>query len=223
MGQAVAAMDLPCDWAEVLHICAERGLEDNALIVIAMWHREASPMTQQYFINHGHPDGDVMADLLDFHWYCGIREYYGHYFVNRNDAKKQEQWSCKGAGLLHHIMQISGPLVDPLVTPLPTPPLFPLPAVLLAPALLGRGEHWQLHHLEWSWEKCVVGTDKRSGKSVLIGSDTFTTASPTFPPLRASHWRHAILYDLKERNTYHPVENYYLKYSWEYFMQKNYA
>ena len=31
-------MDLPCDWARFLHICAEKGLEDSALIIIAMWH-----------------------------------------------------------------------------------------------------------------------------------------------------------------------------------------
>ena len=57
MGQAVVAIDLPCDWAQILHVCAEKGLEDTALIVIVMWHREVPPMTQQYFMNHGHPNG----------------------------------------------------------------------------------------------------------------------------------------------------------------------
>ena len=41
MCQAVACMDLPCDWAQFLHTCAERGLEDGAIIIIiANWHRE---------------------------------------------------------------------------------------------------------------------------------------------------------------------------------------
>ena len=43
MGQAVAAMGLPCKWAQFLCVCADRGLEDSALNVIAMWHREAPP------------------------------------------------------------------------------------------------------------------------------------------------------------------------------------
>ena len=36
MGQATACMDLPCEWAQFLYTCAERGIEDSALILIAI-------------------------------------------------------------------------------------------------------------------------------------------------------------------------------------------
>ena len=76
MGQAVAAMDLPCDWAQFLRTCAERGIEDSALIVIATWHREGPAMTQQYYTNHGHPDGDIMTSILACHWFSVTREHH---------------------------------------------------------------------------------------------------------------------------------------------------
>ena len=50
-------MDLPCEWAQFLYTCAERGIEDSALILIAIWYRQGPPMTQQFNVNHGHPDG----------------------------------------------------------------------------------------------------------------------------------------------------------------------
>ena len=48
MGQATARMDLPCKWAQFLYCCAERGLEDSAII-------QGPAMTQQFNVNHGHP------------------------------------------------------------------------------------------------------------------------------------------------------------------------
>ena len=63
MGQATACMDLPCEWAQFLYTCAERGIEDSALILIATWYRQGPPMTQQFSVNHGHPDGDLMTSI----------------------------------------------------------------------------------------------------------------------------------------------------------------
>ena len=60
LGHATACMDLPCEWAQFLYTCAERGLEDSALILIAIWHRQGTPVTQQFNLNHGHPDGDLV-------------------------------------------------------------------------------------------------------------------------------------------------------------------
>ena len=40
-GQAVAGMDLPCDWAQLLYTCAEQGMGDSATIIIATWYRES--------------------------------------------------------------------------------------------------------------------------------------------------------------------------------------
>ena len=37
IGYVTACMDLPCEWAQFLYVCAERGLEDGAIILIATW------------------------------------------------------------------------------------------------------------------------------------------------------------------------------------------
>ena len=66
MGHATACMDLPCEWAQFLCMCAERGLEDSALILIATWHRQGPAMTQQFNVNHGHPDGDLSTSFLAY-------------------------------------------------------------------------------------------------------------------------------------------------------------
>ena len=69
IGHATACMDLPCEWAQFLYTCAERGLEDSATILIAIWHRQGSPVTQQFNLNHGHPDGDLVTSILAYLWY----------------------------------------------------------------------------------------------------------------------------------------------------------
>ena len=54
----------------------ERGIEQQALIMIAMWYRERSPpMTLQYYMNQGRPEGDVMTGLLASSWYRHIKDY----------------------------------------------------------------------------------------------------------------------------------------------------
>ena len=30
-------------------------------------------MTQQFHMNHGHPDGDLMTSLLAYHWFYATR------------------------------------------------------------------------------------------------------------------------------------------------------
>ena len=69
MGQTTACMDLPCDWAQFLYTCAERGLEDSAITLIATWFREGPAMTQQFNLNHGHPDGDLLTSILAYQWF----------------------------------------------------------------------------------------------------------------------------------------------------------
>ena len=51
MGQTTVCVDLPCDWAQFLHVCAERGLEESAVILIAARYREGPAMTQQFNLN----------------------------------------------------------------------------------------------------------------------------------------------------------------------------
>ena len=79
MGNAVAAMDLPCDWVQFLYTCSERGMADSALIIIPPLYREGSRMTQHLYMNHGHPDGDIMTSLMAYHWFCATRDYHGRY------------------------------------------------------------------------------------------------------------------------------------------------
>ena len=53
MGQAAACMDLPCEWAQFLYTCAERGIEDSALILIAIWHRQGPPKNGKLALRWG--------------------------------------------------------------------------------------------------------------------------------------------------------------------------
>ena len=57
MGKDVAPLDLPCDQAQFLFLGLGRGIEQQAMVVIAMWHKEAPPLAPQFYMDHGHPDG----------------------------------------------------------------------------------------------------------------------------------------------------------------------
>ena len=59
-----------------LYTCAVRGLEDGALILVATWYRQGPAMTQQFNVNHGHPDGDLMTSILAYEWYLECKKAY---------------------------------------------------------------------------------------------------------------------------------------------------
>ena len=100
LGHATACMDLPCEWAQFLYICAERGLEDSALILIAIWHRQGTPVTQQFNLNHGHPDGDLVTSLLAYHWFLACRQSHS----SRPDDVPALVWkACARVGLIYHV------------------------------------------------------------------------------------------------------------------------
>ena len=101
LGHATACMDLPCEWAQFLYTCAERGLEDSALILIAIWHRQGTPVTQQFNLNHGHPDGDLVTCILAYHWFLACRRTHS----SRPDEAASQEWAaCAKVGLIHHIL-----------------------------------------------------------------------------------------------------------------------
>ena len=104
MGHAKACMDLPCEWAQLLHICAERGLEDSALILIATWHRQGPAMTQQLNVNHGHPDGDLMTSILAYEWYLERMKTYSTKYTDWRTNTTQEWKACTKVGLIHHVL-----------------------------------------------------------------------------------------------------------------------
>ena len=101
LGHATACMDLPCEWAQFLYTCAERGLEDSALILIAIWHHQGTPVTQQFNLNHGHPDGDLVTSLLAYHWFLACRRSHS----SRPDDVPALVWkACARVGLIYHVL-----------------------------------------------------------------------------------------------------------------------
>ena len=105
MGQTTACVDLPCDWAQFLYTCAERGLEDGAIILIATWFREGQAMTQQFNLNHGHSDGDLLTNILAYQWFVETRTHYSqHYYNDWKIAWSKEWTACSKVGLMHHVM-----------------------------------------------------------------------------------------------------------------------
>ena len=101
VGHATACMDLPCEWAQFLFTCAERGLEESALILIAIWHRQGTPVTQQFNLNHGHPDGDLMTSILAYQWFLACRKTHSS---RPDDALAMEWRACAKIGLIHHVL-----------------------------------------------------------------------------------------------------------------------
>ena len=109
MGRAVASVDLPCDWAQFLYTFAERGLEDSAIIIIATWYRGRPAMTQQFYMKHGHPDGDLMTSLLAYQWFEETRKHFQNQYADRRVAWNREWFACAKVGLMLHVMHaISG-------------------------------------------------------------------------------------------------------------------
>ena len=104
MGQVTACMDLPCEWAQFLYICAERGLEDSALILIATWHRQGPAMTQQFNVNHSHPDGDLLTSILAYEWLLANKQNYSSRHTDWKASMMQEWKVCTRVGLIHHVL-----------------------------------------------------------------------------------------------------------------------
>ena len=101
LGHATACMDLPCEWAQFLYTCAERGLEESALILIAIWHRQGTPVTQQFNLNHGHPDGDLVTSLLAYQWFLACKKNHSS---RPDDAPAMEWKACAKVGLIYHVL-----------------------------------------------------------------------------------------------------------------------
>ena len=104
MGHATACMDLPCEQAQFLYTCAERGLEDSALILIATWYRQGPAMTQHFNVNHGHPDGDLLTSILAYEWFLECQKSYGTKYGDWKTSATLEWKACSRVGLIHHIL-----------------------------------------------------------------------------------------------------------------------
>ena len=105
MGHATACMEMPCKWAQFLYVCAERGLEDSALILIATWYREGPAMTQQFNVNHGHPDGDLITSILAYQWFLANKRHYANKYSDWKTHWTKEWKACSKVGLMQHVME----------------------------------------------------------------------------------------------------------------------
>ena len=63
MGEVVALLGLPCDWAQFFYIAPDGGIEQQTLAVMALWYRECPPMIWQLYMNHGHLDEDALTGM----------------------------------------------------------------------------------------------------------------------------------------------------------------
>ena len=85
-------------------VCAERGLEDSAIILIATWQKEGPAMTQQFNMNHGHPDGDLLASILAYEWFLENKRHYNQKYTDWKSSWAQEWKACSKVGLMHHVL-----------------------------------------------------------------------------------------------------------------------
>ena len=97
-------MDLPCEWAQFLYTCAERGLEDSAFILIATWYRQGPAMTQQFNVNHGHPDGDLLTSILAYEWFLECQKTCSNKYGDWKTSAMLEWKACSRVGLIHHVL-----------------------------------------------------------------------------------------------------------------------
>ena len=104
IGTTTAFVDLPCDWAQFLYVCAERGLKDSAIILIATWYREGPAMTQQFNMNHGHPDGDLLTSILAYEWFLKTKNHYTNTYTDWKTSWNREWNACTKVGLMHHVL-----------------------------------------------------------------------------------------------------------------------
>ena len=62
-------------------------------------------MTQQFYMNHGHPDGDPMTSLLAYQWFEVTRKHFrNQYHADWKIAWNKEWNACAKVGLFHHVM-----------------------------------------------------------------------------------------------------------------------
>ena len=79
-------------------------MEDTALILIATWHRQGPAMTQQFNVNQGHPDGDLMTSILAYEWYLECIKNYSSKYTDWTTNSTQEWKACTKVGLIHHVL-----------------------------------------------------------------------------------------------------------------------
>ena len=61
-------------------------------------------MTQQFNVNHGHPDGDLMTSILAYEWYLECRRNYDSKYVDWQVTSAQEWKARTRVGLIHHVL-----------------------------------------------------------------------------------------------------------------------
>ena len=61
-------------------------------------------MTQQFNVNHGHPDGDLITSMLAYEWFLANKRHYTHKYSDWRTFWTQEWKACSKVGLMRHVM-----------------------------------------------------------------------------------------------------------------------
>ena len=77
---------------------------DSALILIATWYRQGPAMTQQFNVNHGHPDGDLSTSILAYEWFLECQKTYSNKYGDWKTNAMLEWKACSKVGLIHHVL-----------------------------------------------------------------------------------------------------------------------
>ena len=79
-------------------------MEDSAPNLIATWYRQGPARTQQFNVNHGHPDGDLLTSILAYEWFLECQKTYSNKYGDWKTNATQEWKACSKVGLIHHVM-----------------------------------------------------------------------------------------------------------------------
>ena len=58
-------------------------------------------VTQQFNMNHGHPDGDLVTSILAYLWFLECKKIHSS---RPDDAAAMEWRACAKVGLIHHVL-----------------------------------------------------------------------------------------------------------------------
>ena len=61
-------------------------------------------MTQQFNMNHGHPDGDLLTSILAYEWFLENKNHYTNSYTDWKTSWSREWNACTKVGLMHHVL-----------------------------------------------------------------------------------------------------------------------
>ena len=55
-------------------------------------------------MNHGHPDGDLLTNILAYEWFVDTRNHYTNACADWKTSWNREWSACTKVGLMHHVL-----------------------------------------------------------------------------------------------------------------------